>query len=51
MEQIQQALPGDRRTKLWVNKQSQVKTSKFELKDGILRFQGRVYVPQVKELR
>jgi len=38
MEQIRQALPKDRRTRLWVNEQSQVKISEFELRDGILRF-------------
>ena len=36
IEQIRQALPEDRRVELWVDEQGQVKTSKFELRDGIL---------------
>ena len=43
IEQIRQALPEDHKVKLWVDEQGQVKTSEFELRDGILGMARRKF--------
>ena len=49
--EIREASGGDRRTRLWVDEQGQPKSSDFEIRNGILRFRGRVYVPNLRDLR
>ena len=41
----------DKRIHLWVDEHGQPKKSDFEMHDGILRFRGRIYMPNQKDLR
>ena len=49
--EIREASGGDWRIRLWVDEQGQPKNSDFEMRNGILRFRGRVYVPNLRDLR
>ena len=48
---IREASGGDRHIRLWVDEQGQPKSLDFEMRDGILRFRGRVYMLNLRELR
>ena len=49
--EIREASGGDRRIRLWVDEQGQPNNSDFEMRNGILKFRGRVYVPNLRDLR
>ncbi|XP_052172189.1 uncharacterized protein LOC127788117 [Diospyros lotus] len=49
--QIRQAHIEDSRIKMWVDEHGRAKKLEFEVRENILRFQGRIYVPHVRELR
>ncbi|XP_052206830.1 uncharacterized protein LOC127811163 [Diospyros lotus] len=51
MDQIRQAYLEDSRLKMWIDKHGQAKRPKFEVRENILRFQRKIYVPCVRELR
>ncbi|XP_052187885.1 uncharacterized protein LOC127798391 [Diospyros lotus] len=51
MDQIRQAYSEDCRIKMWVDELGQAKKPEFEVRENIIRFQGRIYVPRVRELR
>ena len=49
--EIREASGGDRHIRLWVDEKGQPKSSNFEMRNVILRFRGRVYVPNLRQLR
>ena len=51
VNEIREAYVDDKRICLWVDEHGQPKRSDFEMHDGILGFQGRIYVPNLKDLR
>ena len=51
MNKIRDAYVDDKRIHLWVDEHGQPKKLDFEIHDGILRFQGRIYVSNQKDLR
>jgi len=51
MNEIREAYVDDKRMPLWLDEHGQPKKPEFEMHDGILRFRGRIYVPNQKSLR
>ena len=51
VNEIRQAYVDDKQMCLWVDEHGQPKKSDFDMHDGILRFRGRIYVPNLKDLR
>lgn len=51
MDQIRQAYSEDSRIKSWIDDHRRAKRSEFEIRENILWFQERIYVPRVKELQ
>lgn len=51
VNQIRSTFQTDTRRSQWIDKNDQVKAPKFSYHDGILRFQGRIYVPKDQDLR
>ena len=51
VNEIREAYVDDKQICLWVDEHGQPKRSDFDMHDGILRFRGRIYVPNLKDLR
>ena len=51
VNQIRAALQTDIRRNQWIDENDQVKAHEFSYQNGILRFQGRTYVPRDQNLR
>ena len=51
MDQIRSTLQMDSRRNQWINENDQVKASIFKYRNGILRFQGRIYGSREQNLR
>ncbi|XP_052187706.1 uncharacterized protein LOC127798285 [Diospyros lotus] len=51
VNQIKSALQSDTRRSQWIDENDQVKAPEFSYHGGILRFQGRTYVPRDQGLR